>query len=245
VTIELSIRRERRQMSEAMAELGKFGVGRTDWLAAAAGDAELAEELRTGVCQCGVPLAEDAPPGECRRHERGREKVAGALRSAWTGASLGTGPRGEDLELLGRYLPAGFLFAYEVLILRGSVLNLGLRGGRGYDEGRDVRSGRRRGGLGSARSGEPELRLTASPPSRRGGSRDLVRDEVALAKRKSVDRKLRKLGREMLTFLEGVEKSRTVRRCTGKKCRQFAEEDWIYCPRCASPVEEIDRGQRT
>lgn len=211
-----------------------------DWMSAAAGDEVLAEELRTGRCRCGKLLSDEVEDEGCRWHEAGRERVASVLRAIWTGvgATGGVGPRGEDLELLGRYLPTGFLFAYEILIHRAVVLS----SSRGYDSTVQKDAGRPTGGLGSTRSETVERRIGAGGGSRKfGGSRDLVRDEASLEFRRRIDRKLRKLGREMLVWLEGTRGKTTYRRCGGRKCGAFADEEWNYCPKCGAATEERDR----
>lgn len=214
----------------------------TDWLLAAAGDEVLAEELKTGRCLCGVLLS-DRSPG-CRRHDDGKRQLSRILKAAMRSVdSSGYGPRGEDLELLGRYLPKGFLFCYEILIQRGVAVPGSMRGGRGYDETPIVGAGRPVGGLGTARSGVAEKRLAAAPARKSGGSgKAVIRDEAAVAYRASVDRRLRKLAREMTTWLEeGARGKKTFRKCTGRRCGQFAEDGWNFCPTCGSATEEYEK----
>lgn len=212
-----------------------------NWLEAAAGDAELAEELRTGRCRCGKLIREDS--AGCRRHERGRERIAESLRT-WVRLSVrdSAGPRGEDLDLLARYLPRDFMFCYEVLVHRGvAIPGSAVRGGQGYDE-TAVTGIRPRGGLGSSRSGEPELRLAASGRrGSQGSGKAVIRDEEAVLYRARIDRRLRKMAREILGWLEEGRTVRTTRRCTGKKCRRLAEEGWVFCPACGASVSDGPR----
>jgi hypothetical protein len=59
----------------------------------------------------------------------------------------------------------------------------------------------------------------------------VVVDEEALAFKAGVDRKIRKLTREMENWLVRRSSNReenVVRRC--KKCRRFGEESWQFCP---------------
>lgn len=59
----------------------------------------------------------------------------------------------------------------------------------------------------------------------------VVQDEAALAFKASVDRKLRKITREMESWLENRSSSRrdnVVRKC--KKCRRYGEDSWQFCP---------------
>lgn len=237
-------------------------VNDRDWMLAAAGNEALAEELRTGRCRCGSLLREESVG--CRWHEAGRRRIGEVLseamvRKVWDGASGesggGGGGRLEDMELLGRYLPPRFLAAYEVLIFRGIVLSQGsLRGGRGYDESVLTSSGRRTGGLGAPRSGEPELRLVADQAKKRGSSEGaVIRDEEAVEMRRRIDRKLRRMTREIVLYLELAgtgkdgRKNLETRRCSGKGCKKFADEEWKFCPSCGSEIvveRRARRGQR-
>lgn len=222
----------------------------TDWLAAAAGDSTLAEELKTGRCRCGKLLREDG--GGCKWHASVQHHVAEIVkRTRWSGVGLEAGPRGEDLELLGRFLPPDFLFAYEVLVHRGLVVGGGgVRGGAGYDESVVVGAGRGTGGLGGVKSGETERRIGTGGggggPGKNGSGAAVVRDEAALAMRRKIDRRLRKLAREVLLWIEGngLSSKTIVYRCTGRKCGKFAEEGWAFCPSCGSAVGE-SRGPRS
>lgn len=213
----------------------------TDWLAAAAGNEALAEELRTGICRCGKELAEESR--NCSRHQRAGAVVRAALRLAWDGSAALGGPRGEDLELLGRFMPQDLLFAYEVLVHRALVVP---GSGRGYDEQVVVGAGKSVGGLGGVKSGQTERSLSAGTPSKRGSSlRPVVRSEPSLAFRRKIDRRLRKLAKEILQHLEGDLSVKRVHRCSGRKCGQFAEEGWYFCPSCGAAVVEVEkRGPR-
>lgn len=219
----------------------------TDWMAAAAGDETLAEELRTGTCRCGKMLSESSP--ECRVHPSARLQVSWLLRSAWTGVGRPDGPRGEDLELLGRFLPKDFLFAYEVLVHRGLVITGGAaRGGRGYDESVIVGAGKGVGGMGAVRSGEVERRIGAGGGSGgkggAGSGKPVIRSEEAVLYRRKVDRKLRRLAKETIAWIETGKALKTVRKCTGRKCGRFAEEDWVFCPRCGAVCDDYRRDEK-
>lgn len=231
---------EKKRKSSVTSE--KIEKGEIDWMLAAAGNELLAEELRTGRCRCGALLADESEG--CRWHGRGREDVARALRT-WVRISVrdSAGPRGEDLDLLARFLPRDFLFCYEVLIHRGLVIpGSAVRGGRGYDETVDAGVGRTSGGLKAVRSGSPELNLVAGVQKKNQGSRKaVIRSDAAILYRSRIDRRLRKLAREMLVWLEEGRSNRTVRKCTGRRCGQFAEEGWNFCPNCGSPVDEFEK----
>ena len=211
-----------------------------DWLLAAAGSESLAEELRTGRCRCGKLLREESEG--CRWHDGAKEQVQAIIRGVvrWSGREQngGYGPTGEDLELIGGFLPRDFLFAYEVLVHRSVVVSGGsLRGGQGYDETRIAGVGRSRGGMGATKSGTREERLVAGPRKKSGGSgKPVIRDEAALAYRRRLERRLRKLARDALVWLEEGASARPVSRCSGRRCGLFAEDSWRFCPTCGSAV---------
>lgn len=67
----------------------------------------------------------------------------------------------------------------------------------------------------------------------------VVVDEAALAFKEGVERKLRKITREMESWLEfrsSGREEKMVRKC--KRCRRFAEKSWLFCP---FDGEEIER----
>lgn len=74
--------------------------------------------------------------------------------------------------------------------------------------------------------------------SRKAGPSDPIRDPAALVFKGKVDRKLRKLAREMRVWLDGGVAHNSVRRCT--RCRRFADETWLYCPHDGARTEEVD-----
>lgn len=229
---------------EDKAELHSAAYGRegTDWLAAAAGNQALAEELRTGRCRCGKMLGDVEGAEGCAWHEAGRRRVASALRTAWSGGG-GAGPRGEDMELLCRFMPKEMLFVYEVLVHRGLVIGGGaLRGGRGYDESVVPGTGKAVGGMAATRSGVVERRMAAGAPAKRGSSaKPVVRSEEAVVYRRKIDRRLRRIAREMLVWLEEGVTSKVLRRCTRARCGLFAEDGWNFCPVCGGSVEDFER----
>jgi len=78
---------------------------------------------------------------------------------------------------------------------------------------------------------------------RKGGARTkgtsaavggVIADEAALAFKASVDRRLRKLTREIEVWLSdrALGKKQTVGAAAGKcsRCRRFAEDGWKFCP---------------
>lgn len=87
---------------------------------------------------------------------------------------------------------------------------------------------------------EQETRGTASPKGRGSTSKGLgVKDVRAQATKEWVDRKLRKIARELRDRLTD-DGTVGVRRCTGPRCRKLAEDTWNWCPFCGAPTEQWD-----
>lgn len=154
------------------------------------------------------------------------------------------GPRddaGNAAELVAGFLPAGFLNAYEqVLMAAYGARNLG--SGRPPDDTTLVGVGRGSGGLGSVKSETPDVRNGATP-SRKIGSSVPIRSERALHYRAKIDRKIRQVGRDIADFLASLDNPQAVRtsqrRCTGR-CGKFGDGDWNYCARCGAPMRQAD-----
>lgn len=73
-----------------------------------------------------------------------------------------------------------------------------------------------------------------------------VADEKALETKSRIDKKLRKMGREIRVFLgEGVggkdEGSEERRQCKGKSCKKWIE-NWKYCPHCGTRQSARGKG---
>lgn len=65
----------------------------------------------------------------------------------------------------------------------------------------------------------------------------VIRDEEALRFKSEVERKIRKLTREMEKWLANRSSSRTevMRKCV--RCKRFADEKWVFCPWDGGRVE--------
>lgn len=154
-------------------------------------------------------------------------------------------------------MPPDFADAYQELFHRalrgaegeGSGTGVGAGGGLGSGEWVDeekaeamearIRAERR----GTA---PPGMRTksgqeTASLHARRGvgkGRRHrtvwTVRDERALEMKGRIDRKLRRLGRELRGFLGDEGETLAARRCSGRSCKRFVELEWRFCPHCGA-----------
>jgi hypothetical protein len=67
-----------------------------------------------------------------------------------------------------------------------------------------------------------------------------MREERMWKYRQKVDKRLRKIAREIADVLEGQpERLAAVRRCTGK-CQRFGDDEWKYCAHCGGPMREVD-----
>lgn len=87
-------------------------------------------------------------------------------------------------------------------------------------------------------SGQTETRGPAKGSRKSGGSKDFIRDERAFAFKGKMDRKLRKLAREIRAWLNDSGETRyDVRRCS--VCRQFGDPEWLYCPKDGKPMESV------
>jgi len=66
------------------------------------------------------------------------------------------------------------------------------------------------------------------------GPRSPVSSDEAQSLKARVDRKLRKITRELTRGERAM-----PRRCTGKNCRKWADPDWAWCPYCRSQTEDV------
>lgn len=81
---------------------------------------------------------------------------------------------------------------------------------------------------------EPQMNTVGGAGGRGFGPRSPVSSDEAQSIKSRVDRKLRKIARE----LTKGERS-NPRRCTGKNCRKWAEPDWVWCPYCKAATEDL------
>lgn len=66
------------------------------------------------------------------------------------------------------------------------------------------------------------------------------KDERAVDFRRLIDRKLRRIAREIEEFFVGGEGLRAGKRKCAGKCRKIGEPEWMFCARCGGPMEEVD-----
>lgn len=135
------------------------------------------------------------------------------------------------VELM-RALPESFVERYSMLALRVYEAE---RHGRAEGEGR----------VGTARvtrlsTGQTETRGGAKSTGKRAGvnERQVLPSMAALAYKSKVDRKLRKIAREMAVWLKDGGTRQSVRRCV--RCCRFGEEGWSYCPTDGQPMQEVE-----
>ena len=177
----------------------------------------------------GGPKRNDAKGKKVIDVEQARRSLQDTLQSR--GSGLGV----EEIDILLRFFPLDLLWQYARLLDK-CFGERRLGSGRGYDEN-DL-------GLG-ARSKE---RLTSVAPQYRGGAEKSaggssvvpIRSEGAVLMRSKIDRRLRRIGREIKSYLDEREIGRpspVVRQCSGK-CKKFGEAEWLYCPNCGGPMQE-------
>lgn len=132
-----------------------------------------------------------------------------------------------DSDLVLRFLPDSFVDWYARLI------DAGLRtqqssGGAGSLPGTGMVKNDKRWPVKSGQA--------SGIPSRGAGgvgrteSPSPIISERAIAKRRAVDKQLRRLARELQAWHQGDSVVRT-RKCLGR-CKRIGEADWLYCPNC-------------
>jgi hypothetical protein len=146
--------------------------------------------------------------------------------------------RDADADVLGRWMPRDFVTWYVAVV---NLIDGG--SGSGVDETAIPGLGRAYGGIGTSKSEASEsLKLNSKKMAAK--SSVLMRNEWASVVKENVDRKLRKIARELKNKLDDDVKraatgqKRIGRKCSGK-CGKFGESDWVYCARCGGPMQEI------
>jgi hypothetical protein len=132
-------------------------------------------------------------------------------------------PRPIDGDEIARKLPRGFVEAYSYLHSQALADAASLNGGRGYDETSDNR-----------------IKGGAKPPKKYGSGRAPLKSTRADGYLDTVNRKLRRIGREIKGFIEHNSPNAEMRQCSGRKCRRFADAEWLFCPWCGASTENIE-----
>lgn len=139
---------------------------------------------------------------------------------------------GEEVVL--RFLPPGLVLMYESLAHRGLVLG----DSSGYDESVDTSVGQVTTGRTSSSQKEYSIRKSAGA-GKYGSGRKVVRSEAAVEYRKKIDRRLRKIAKEIENFLSDEEVKPVVsKKCPSGRCGLFGESGWTYCPNCGTVLQE-------
>lgn len=134
-------------------------------------------------------------------------------------------------------MPERFRFLYEIMWLRAFGPSIGGRYSNGSDPNVVVSTKR----VVRVSTNQTETRGGASGGKKLAGSstKDTISSDMALEQLRKVDRRLRTIAREMAVFLGGEQmRGGSVRRCS--RCKRYGDGDWLYCPRDAAPMEEVD-----
>jgi hypothetical protein len=151
-----------------------------------------------------------------------------------------------------RILPADFAVGYEALTSRSlsdGMEGVGERTQAGADLGRA--SGKVVKGVG-ARGWRLSSGGVDVVGTRNGGSDNksrqkvvgktakTLKDERALRFKQKIDKRLRRIAKEIHAFLENAEVAVERQRMCGGHCRRLGESSWLYCPNCGGPMNELD-----
>lgn len=134
-----------------------------------------------------------------------------------------------------RLTPAAFLEAYELLFVET------------YGSGAIVQDDNHIHGSGKAQRG----RVKSTDVETRGGAiqkkklsasqKNVIKSQRAFNEKTKIDKRLRKMGKEILTYLnrEAATNPSYYVRCA--KCKKHAEDEWQFCPRCGSETEKVSK----
>jgi hypothetical protein len=143
-----------------------------------------------------------------------------------------------------RFLPQGFIFAYEQLVDEGySSKQFGGNPASPVSGDSRIKGKALRRTSGRLRSSEVDKTLMAEKAKRSTPPEIQMRSEKAVDFRKNIDRRLRRLGREIKAFLAGENPlTGSSRKCAGK-CGKLGDVEWSFCARCGGPMRELDKGE--
>lgn len=92
---------------------------------------------------------------------------------------------------------------------------------------------------GRTRSDQVETRGGAIQKKKLSASRtDVIKNLKSYQYKLKVDKRLRKMSKEIGEFLSDAEPTTVFHRCTS--CKKTGESDWKHCPRCGAEMEQID-----
>jgi len=132
-----------------------------------------------------------------------------------------------------RLTPPPFLEAYELLFVET------------YGSGAIVQDETHIHGSGKAQRG----RTSSDQVETRGGAiqkkklsasqKNVVKSQRAFNEKTKVDKRLRKIGKEIYEFLNKEQHKPTEWWMRCSKCKKHAEDEWQFCPRCGAPTERM------
>ena len=160
----------------------------------------------------------------------------------------------ESMDEFRRMVPDSFGTAYEQL-WAAAYSDGGVDGGAGLGGGGNHPLNGKAGELGRE-AGKPtgqwpvrssEVTSVGGKSSGPGSSLKAVgktartmRDERAFKLKVKVDKRLRKIAREVLASLEGRNVLAATQRVCAGRCKKYGEVDWTYCAHCGGPMREIE-----
>jgi hypothetical protein len=134
-----------------------------------------------------------------------------------------------------RLTPAAFLEAYELLYVEtygsGAIVQ---------DENHIHGSGK--AFRGRTKTNEVETRGGAVSKKKLSASqKNVIKSQRAFNQKTKIDKRLRKMGKEILDYLnrEQAQNPGYYMRCS--KCKKHAEDEWQFCPRCGANTEKVDK----
>lgn len=134
-----------------------------------------------------------------------------------------------------RLTPQAFLEAYELLYVET------------YGSGAIVQDDNHIHGSGKAQRG----RVKSSDIETRGGAvqkkklsasqKNVIKSQRAFNEKTKIDKRLRKMGKEIYEYLNKEAKSPVEWWMRCSKCKKHAEDDFRFCPRCGAPTERCSK----
>ena len=132
-----------------------------------------------------------------------------------------------------RLTPKAFLEAYELLFVEV------------FGSGAIVQDDTHIHGSGKAKRG----RTASDQVETRGGAiqkkklsasqKNVIKSQRAFNEKTKIDKRLRKLGKEIYEWLSKEQTAPTEFYLRCGKCKKHAEDDWLHCPRCGHQTERV------
>lgn len=132
-----------------------------------------------------------------------------------------------------RLTPSAFLEAYELLYVEA------------YGSGAIFQDDNAIHGAGKAQRG----RIKSSDVETRGGAvqkkklatsqKNVIKSQRAFNEKTKVDKRLRRLGKEIYAYLNNDWPQDFYTRCS--KCKKHTDDDYRFCPRCGAPTEQVTK----